>query len=188
MSHPVPSLAHLVKLCHHRWVIPLVAAIEKGKRFPVLCSHLNTNRQSLKRALAATEALGLTMLNPGYGHPLRPEYILTSYGERISFESSKVVRAAEDAGFTELLSKKWSLPVLAAVWMGAVRYSEIEAFLCTASPKAIARALEELTDAGCIHRTVLNDWPPRPVYKVGFEYRRLAQCGVALADAASVIS
>ena len=109
-----PSLDPLVQLSHHRWVIPLVAVMGKGQRFAVLCSLLNTNRQSLKRALAATDEQGLTMPNPGYGHPLRPEYILTPRGEAIAPESKSVVQAAEQGGWSKLLAKKWSLPVLAA--------------------------------------------------------------------------
>lgn len=180
-----PSLAALVRLSHHRWVIPLVAAVGSGQRFAVLRSLLNTNRQSLKRALAATDELGLTMLNPGYGHPLRPEYILTPSGDAIASRSGDVVRAAEQRGWSELLARKWSLPVLSAVSMGATRYSEIEAALPTATPRAIARALDELVEAGCIRRGLLDERPLRPSYTVTRNGQRLAQCGVALADAAS---
>ncbi|MEM7357208.1 MAG: helix-turn-helix domain-containing protein [Acidobacteriota bacterium] len=179
-----PTLPALVGLSHHRWVIPLVAAMGSGQRFAVLCSLLDINRQSLRRALAATDELGLTLLNPGYGHPLRPEYILTPRGKAIAPQSRDVVRAAEDGGWSDLLAKKWSLPVLAAVRMGAARYSEIEAALSTASPRAIARSLEALADAGCIRRELFDERPPRPSYSVTPEGQHLAQCGVALADAA----
>ncbi len=180
-----PSLDPLVQLSHHRWVIPLVAVMGKGQRFAVLCSLLNTNRQSLKRALAATDEQGLTMPNPGYGHPLRPEYILTPRGEAIAPESKSVVQAAEQGGWSKLLAKKWSLPVLAALSMGKARYSEIGAALPTASPRAIAGALEALTDAGCIRRELLDERPPRPSYTVTPACRRLARCGMDLAIVAA---
>ncbi len=180
-----PSLAALARLSHHRWVIPLIAAIGSGQRFAVLLSLLSTNRQSLKRALVAAEELGLTMSNPGYGHPLRPEYILTSRGEAIVSESRDVVRAAEQGGWSELLARKWSLPVLAAVQMRAARYFEIETALPTASPRALARALKQLAEAGCVRRTLHAERPLRPRYAVTPNGQQLAQCGVTLADAAS---
>ncbi|MDF1799979.1 MAG: winged helix-turn-helix transcriptional regulator [Planctomycetota bacterium] len=175
-----PTLAPLVELSHHRWVLPLVAAIGSGQRFAVLLRQLDTNRQSLKRALGIGEQLGLVTPNPGYGHPLRPEYLLTPRGQAIAPEASEVLRTATRAGWSELLTKKWSLPVLTAVRLGADRYSKIEELLETASPRAISRALDELAGPRLIRRA--EPCAPRPRYLVAPAARRLARCGVALAE------
>ena len=38
---------------------------------------LDVTRDSLRRALDALIALGYVRRNEGYGHPLRPEYLIT---------------------------------------------------------------------------------------------------------------
>lgn len=179
-------LAPLVQLSHHRWVLPLVAAIGSGQRFAVLLKQLDTNRQSLKRALSIGEELGLVTPNPGYGHPLRPEYLLTPRGHVIAPQASAVIHAATRAGWSELLTKKWSLPVLTAVRLGADRYSKIEELLETASPRAISKALDELAEPRLIRRT--DPRAPRPRYEVAPAARRLARSGVALAEVGSLAS
>ena len=69
------DLAGLVRLCHHRWLVPVLGEIGAagGARFAVLVARLGISPPSLRRTLAAAEAAGLVMPNPGYGHPLRPE-------------------------------------------------------------------------------------------------------------------
>ncbi len=155
-----------------------------GQRVAVLRSTLDTNRQSLRRALLATGELGLTVRNPGYGHPLRPEYLLTPRGEAIAPLARDVVRAAQRGGWSEAMAKKWSLPVLTAVHCGANRYSRVAAALPASTPRALAGALDDLIDAGLLAREIIDERPPRPIYEVTGDGRELAECGVALGEAA----
>lgn len=178
-----PSLAGLVRLCHHRWMVPLVAEIGRtqGARFAVLAVRLGVSRPSLSRALAAAQDANLVMPNPGYGHPLRPEYLLTPWGEAVAGECREVVRAARDQ--SELIARKWSLPVLAAVASGRVRYSEISRALPTATPRALAQALDGLVQAKCVGRELVDGHPPRPVYSTTRKGRGLARAATRLAEA-----
>ncbi|MGH2451320.1 MAG: winged helix-turn-helix transcriptional regulator, partial [Candidatus Limnocylindria bacterium] len=69
-------------LFHHRWAAPVLAELDRsrGSRFVTLSNRLALSRESLRRTLTALIDAGLVMKNPGYGHPLRPEYILTERG------------------------------------------------------------------------------------------------------------
>src|SRR5947207_13068422 len=68
-----------IRLFHHRWAVPVLAELrrERGSRFVTLANRIGVTRDSLRRTLSALIDDGLVERNPGYGHPLRPEYVLT---------------------------------------------------------------------------------------------------------------
>lgn len=170
----------LVSLCHHRWIVPVVASIGPGRRFAVLQRDLGVARETLRRALDACLDRGLVQPNPGYGHPLRPEYLLTAQGKRIAEACIEVLRAA-GAHRADLIGRKWSLPVLAAIASGDERFTEISDSLPGATPRALTRALTELEEAHCIRRDLMDE---RPRYRITSEGRGLAAAACALAEAA----
>lgn len=180
------SLAGLVRLSHHRWMIPLIAEIgtDGGARAAVLGARLDISLPSLRRVVAAARHADLVMTNPGYGHPLRPEYLLTPWGEGLMRECRVVVDLARAEDRRDLMARKWTLPVLAAVSEGANRYGEVLGALPTSTPRVISRALEDLEGAGLIRRTLVDDRPPRPVYAIAEAGIGFAAAAVALAEAA----
>lgn len=186
-AHDSPTLEGLVRLSHHRWLVPVVAEIarSRGARFAVLAKRLEVSAPSLRRVLAAAQGANLVLPNPGYGHPLRPEYLLTPWGEAIAQQCDDVVTAARVRDWPELVAHKWTLPVLAAVHTGCQRYGQVAQALPTATPRVVASALQDLTEAGCITRTVVDDRPPRPVYSVARPGLNLAEAAVRLATASS---
>ena len=158
-------MSSLVDLCHHRWTIPVLAEIERtrGSRFATLGGKLGVSNESLRRTLRALEADGLVQRNPGYGHPLRPEYVFAERGVRLGPRAARLVqtlRGHEDIGL-----KKWSLPVLAALEEPR-RFSEIGATLPEVTPRALTLALKDLQAAGLVQRTVTDDYPPAVVYEL----------------------
>ncbi len=122
------SIQDLIALFHHRWSAPVLAELlhQKGSRFVTLGNTLGVGRESLKRTLDSLIALGLVGRNPGYGHPLRPEYVLTRRGHGVATRCAKLLAALD--GTTELALRKWSLPVLAALRRPS-RFSELQAAL-----------------------------------------------------------
>mgnify|MGYP006282114849 CR=1 FL=1 len=155
-----------------------------GARFAVLAHELGVARQTLRRALDAAIERGLVEANPGYGHPLRPEYVLTDEGRRLAPACRAVVGASRRSA-PDLAGRKWTLPVLAAVHGGAHRFSEIEDALDDATPRALAMSLDELEEAGLLVRTLVDGRPPRPRYRVSRSARRLAIAAARLAADAS---
>ena len=107
-------MSTLVALFHNRWSVPILAELhrQRGSRFVTLTRTLGLSRESLRRTLAALIDGGLVGRNPGYGHPLRPEYVLTTLGERIAAAWRPLVERLRTGGLEEVALKKWSMPVV----------------------------------------------------------------------------
>ena len=158
------SIPDAIALFHHRWAAPILAELrrQKGSRFAALAGVLGVSRESLRRTLAALIELGLVARNPGYGHPLRPEYVLTARGEQVAQRCSRLLTALGAA--REVALRKWSLPVLLAL-RRAGRFSELRNELPGITPRALAMALKDLQAAGFVERRVDEDaYPPTVVY------------------------
>jgi DNA-binding HxlR family transcriptional regulator len=164
------STDELIRLFHHRWAPPALALLGErgGSRFVELQRRLDVGGDSLRRALDALIELGYARRNEGYGHALRPEYLLTRAGE----EPASVARGVLHAGPPDVLLRKWSVPVLAA--LGAEqRFSELRAALEGVSPRALALALQDLERARLVRREVLPTRPPATVYRPTARGRRV---------------
>src|SRR5262245_29802381 len=98
------SMSTLVALFHNRWSVPILAELhrQRGSRFVTLARTLGMSRESLRRTLAALIESGLVGRNPGYGHPLRPEYVLTTRGERVAARGEPLVRLLRELGLEEV--------------------------------------------------------------------------------------
>ena len=157
------SIKELIALCHYRWSAPVLAELGRthGTRFVVLAKHLGVGRTSLRRTLDALVELGLVRRNPGYGHPLRPEYLLTSAGESVAARCERLLAAVD--GTRDVVLRKWSLPVLAALGQRA-RFSELRDALPGVTARALALALKDLERAGLVDRRVEETYPPTAVY------------------------
>jgi DNA-binding HxlR family transcriptional regulator len=81
---------------------------------------------------------------------------------------------AEVRALTALLERRWSLSVLYAAHLGAVRFSEFEQALGQVPPATLATRLADLESAGLLERRVLDTRPPRTEYSLSAEGRRLA--------------
>jgi DNA-binding HxlR family transcriptional regulator len=158
----VPTSHDLVGLFHNRWAAPALALLDErgGVRFVELQNKLEVGRESLRRALDALLALGYARRNEGYGHPLRPEYLVTDAG-RVAAGLARSVITSSDR---ELLLRKWSVPVLAGLTTPR-RFSELRAFLPAVSPRALALALQDLETAALVDREVLPTRPPSTRYQ-----------------------
>jgi len=151
----------LVRLFHYRWAPPALALLGErgGARFVELQRKLGVGGDSLRRALDALLELGLVSRNPGYGHPLRPEYLVTDEGR----DAARLCAGVLAAGDPEVLLRKWSVPTLAQLDRPR-RFSELRAALPGVTPRALALALRDLEDAGLAEREVLPTRPPSTLY------------------------
>jgi DNA-binding HxlR family transcriptional regulator len=156
------STSTLVQLFHHRWAPPALRLLDErgAARFVELQRKLDVGRDSLRRALDTLIELGFVRRNEGYGHPLRPEYVITPRGRSAAPLTARVVQSAN----AETLLRKWSVPILAELYE-AQRFSELRAALEGITPRALALALRDLEDAGLVRRDVLPTRPPSTVYR-----------------------
>lgn len=178
-------MSSLVPLVHNRWSLAVVAELHRsgGAKFVTLAHRLGVGRESLKRTLATLAALDVVAKNPGYGHPLRPEYVLTPRGRRIAPACAELLAALAERGLEDVGLRKWSLPVLVAL-DGGRRFSELRAALPGATSRALALALKDLGAAGLVRRELVDEFPPTALYRATSEARALRRLAERLARAA----
>ena len=164
-------------LFHHRWAAPVLAELHrsKGSRFVTLSNRLGLGRESLRRTLTALIDAGLVMKNPGYGHPLRPEYVLTERGAEVAPACDRLMAALERLDANDIGLKKWSMPAVFALADGECRYSELRKRLPGVTPRALTLALKDLAAAQLVERRVTPDYPPASVYSLRPRARPLAR-------------
>jgi DNA-binding HxlR family transcriptional regulator len=170
------QLPAIISLFHHRWAVPVIAEVgrTRGSKVITVLHALGVARDSLRRTLLALAEQQLVVRNPGYGHPMRPELVLTPDGERIAAACLEIVRETQALAVEDLAFQKWSLPVLAALADGAGRFGELKTALAGISPRALTLTLKDLAESGLIVRSVVDGYPPTTVYALTPKAHRLA--------------
>lgn len=161
-----------------RWFVRVLGLLheQRGARFVVMKNGLGVPADSLSRCLKQLMAAGWVQRNPGYGHPLRPEYILTPAGAPIAvrcWEFDETVRALD---LTGTVFRKWTVPALIAISRGAVRFNDLKSAL-DVTPRALTQALGRLTCA----KLVLADGG----YRTTCAGRRVAGLALSIERAAT---
>ncbi len=176
----------LARLFHYRWAAAVLAELHRrrGARAAALVHRLGAPRDTVRRTLEGLAAMGLARRNPGYGHPLRPEWILTAAGERLAPRCGGLLRGIGDARMEEAARRKWAFPILLALLDGRDRFSAIGSVIPGVTARALAQTLRELEGAGVVRRRVVDDRPPRVVYTASRSGRRLGPALRALANVA----
>ena len=169
-------MSTLARLVHFRWAVPVLAELHRGRggRFVNLSHTMGVSRESLRRTLTFLTESGLIQRNPGKGHPLRPEYLLTADGAHLGEPAAALTDLLQDLDATDVGLKKWSLPVLTLLTTEQ-RFSEIRKALREVTNRALTLTLKDLEATGLISRTVTTDYPPATVYAATSSGRRLAQ-------------
>lgn len=150
-----------------------------GGRFVSLLHALGASRDSLRQTLASLIDEGLVIRNPGYGHPLRPEYVLTRRGRTIAPACAALVDALRREGLEAVGLKKWSIPLLLEL-ADERRFAELRETLGV-SPRALTLALKELGEAGLVERRVHHGFPPTSSYRLTRRARPLSRTAARLA-------
>ncbi|SKB88815.1 winged helix-turn-helix transcriptional regulator [Sphingopyxis flava] len=156
---PDPLLA---ELSGHRWLVPLLAdfAGHKGARFVELIHRLGLPRDSLTRTLEAAMRNGWVQRNPGHGHPIRPEYILTKAGADAARRAATIAGAQAALGLPPGAATRWGLPIIAGIGTGHNRFNALSRLLAPASPRALSQGLTALGRHGLVTRDVIDRRPP----------------------------
>jgi DNA-binding HxlR family transcriptional regulator len=174
------SIVDLEQLCalgQNRWAVPLMAMLSEGggARFVVMLNQLGIARESLARTLGAVMELGWVIRNPGHGHPLRPEYILTPKGETAARTCQKIADVQNQLGLKPTDFTRWSLPAIWLIVGGQNRFNGIERALPGVNPRALTQSLKAMIAADLIERSVIAGYPPVTQYA-------LTERGSVLAD------
>lgn len=169
--------AEMVGLGASRWHIPLLAFLDgRGEaRFGELIGRLGLSRSLLSRCLDDLERKGWVRRNPGHGHPLRPEYLLTEAGRPLAAWSARVMAERERLGIEPTGLGRWTLPLVLRLDRGWTRFSALQAELAPISPRALSLSLRKTLEAGLVERRVEEAFPPVPLYGLGGRGRSLAR-------------
>jgi DNA-binding HxlR family transcriptional regulator len=146
--------ARLATLFHRRWAVPVLAELCRGRgaKLVTLTSRLEASPGSVRLALDHLIEAGWVAPNPGYGHPMRPEYILTPAGEPIAHPCRDLDDALLRLDARDLGLRKWSMPTLDALRPGPVRFTDIRAGLPGITDRALSLALGDLLDGELAQR------------------------------------
>ncbi|GAO80455.1 hypothetical protein SC1_03780 [Sphingopyxis sp. C-1] len=157
--------------------MPLLAdlAAHKGARFVELIHRLGLSRDSLTRTLEAAQATGWVQRNPGHGHPLRPEYILTEAGAAAATRAATIADAQQAIGLPPGAATRWGLPLVAGIGAGHDRFNALARLLVPATPRALSQGLTALGKHGLVTREIVDMRPPASRYDLTGSGRLLAE-------------
>jgi DNA-binding HxlR family transcriptional regulator len=164
-SH-VDRTERLIRLFHRRWSVLILAELarSRGSKLVTLHTRLGASPGGVREALDDLIEQGLVIRNPGYGHPLRPEYVLTEAGESVAASCVAIEDASRKLRVLPLITRKWPLPVLDTLGAGTARFNEIARHLRVVTDRALAQSLKSLDAARLVERRVEGDYPPVSMY------------------------
>jgi DNA-binding HxlR family transcriptional regulator len=174
----MPSIDDLIALGRQRWLVLLMAEMQarRGARFVELLNATGIARESLIRTIELALELGWIARNSGHGHPLRPEYVLTSEGRAIGQVAARIAGALTRLGIDPTGLTRWSLALLHALGAGVDRFSALSRLLAPATPRALSQGLKALAANDLVDREVEEGFPPTSRYRLtgkGVEFTRL---------------
>ena len=154
-----------VNITSRAWALPILAKLHSGipGRQATLLTATGASRSAFTQSMEHLIKIGLLERNPGYGHPLRPEFRLTPVGQTAAIIANKILDVSEEDE-QDLLRRSWTLPVLATLQKPS-QFSEIKRSLLTISDRALSQSLRRMEDRRWVHRCVENATrPPMPLY------------------------
>ena len=157
----------LVKVTARSWSLNILALMHGGVpgRQASLLTASGASRTAFVQSLRHLLELGLLERQPGYGHPLRPEYRLTKKGMEIASVADKIIGMISRPSEHVLLRRAWTIPVLAASQKPRY-FTDIKKDLVWITDRALSRSLKQLEAHHWLQRIVdAETRPPRPLYK-----------------------
>jgi DNA-binding HxlR family transcriptional regulator len=156
----------VMRLGGGRWIVPVLALIieQDGARFADLLLGLGIARESLSRTLTLAIDNGWLARNAGYGHPLRPEYVLTERGRVVAAACARMMAVRRRLGLAPDYLPRWSLPILGRLQHNWTRFSDLRTGLAPVTPRALSTNLKQMIEGQIVLRRVEAVFPPTPLY------------------------
>jgi DNA-binding HxlR family transcriptional regulator len=154
-----------VNITSRAWALPILSNLHAGiagRQAPLLAA-TGASRTAFAQSMDHLITVGLLERNPGYGHPLRPEFRLTSLGVSAAAIANKIQSVAGDED-QELLRRSWTLPVLTSLYTPC-RFNDIKRNLPSISDRALSQSLKAMEVKSWVRRSVDETArPPRSIY------------------------
>lgn len=154
-----------VNITSRAWALPILSSLHAGVagRQATLLAATGASRTAFAQSMNHLIKIGLLERNPGYGHPLRPEFRLTQQGVEAAAIADKVQRVST-LDDQDLLRKSWTLPVLASLQTPS-HFNDIKRNLQTITDRALSQSLKSMEVRNWVHRSVDETArPPRSIY------------------------
>ena len=156
------DISRLVNITCRAWTLPILASLHNGvpgRQAPLLAA-TGAGRSSFALSMDHLIEIGLLERNPGYGHPLRPEFRLTEEGIR----AAALAHDVKGNGGRLVLRKAWTVPVLATL-QEPRPFGGIKAGLGSITDRALSQSLKSLEGEGWVERRIDPALRPvRPIY------------------------
>ena len=155
-----------VNITSKAWTLPILSSLHVGVagRQATLLAATGASRTAFTQSMDHLIKIGLVERNPGYGHPLRPEFRLTQFGKEAAAIADKVRRVSSEDDQI-LLRKSWTLPVLTSL-QKPNHFNDIKRSLHTITDRALSQSLKSMEIRDWVHRSVDETArPPRSIYK-----------------------
>lgn len=167
----------ITALSASRWAIPVLALISAGPgaRFAVIERRLELSRHTLTRTLAYLREQGWIEPNPGHGHPLRPEYVLTGCGRWVGGLCERIDAARRQLGLRPPDLSRWTLPVAGTLDADWTRFGALQTRLSPVTPRALSQTLQSMIGLDLVRRRLEDRFPPVPLYGLTKRGQTLAE-------------
>lgn len=157
----------LVKMTSRAWSLQILALLHRGTpgRQATLLAETGAGRTAFAQSLRHLIEIGLVERNPGHGHPLRPEFRLTSAGIIAAAAAHRILKNSPKSEARDLLRKSWTVPIL-AISTQPRQFSQLKSGLRTITDRALSQSLKALQSNDWLSRSVdPAAYPPRPTYR-----------------------
>lgn len=162
-------------LLHYRWAIPIIAEIYRnsGVKYIFLHKKLNINKSVLSKTLQILGDHNFVQKNPGYGHPLRPEYVIHTNASVIAKKCQNLYDSLSDAQIKHILATKWMIPILLVIQDRKKRFSEIKKDIDAITSRSLTLVLKKLESEKILIRTIISEYPPTSYYQIQIKFHYL---------------
>lgn len=154
-----------VNITSRAWSLPILSRMHAGvagRQAPLLAA-TGASRTAFAQSMEHLIKIGVVERNPGYGHPLRPEFRLTPLGIEAAALAARVQQVATEKDHA-LLRKSWTLPVLTSLHAPR-HFNDIKRNLKTISDRALSQSLKSMEVQNWVQRRVDDAArPPRSIY------------------------
>ncbi|MEM7290201.1 MAG: winged helix-turn-helix transcriptional regulator, partial [Pseudomonadota bacterium] len=148
------------------WALSILANMHAGvvgRQAPLLTA-TGASRSAFAQSMDHLIEIGLMERNPGYGHPLRPEFRLTELGKTTGKITHQIYHVADDED-KFLLRRSWTLPILVSIHAPSY-FNDIKKNLPSITDRALSQSLTSMENRNWVSRTVSQAArPPRPIYR-----------------------
>lgn len=163
----IDDAAWISKATRYRYSLPVLAELERdqGCKFVTLVRRLDASDRAIRQALDYLIELGWADRNPGYGHPSRPEYILSEVGHSVGPRCLRLWVELNKWSQPEVAQERWPLSLLFEIGKARMRFSDLLKSFPGLTARSLSLALKRLIDAGLATREIVPGNPPQTEYR-----------------------